>query len=178
MFKTLGLFTDTRCPDSSCHRPQCVFAHGQPSRSTLAASARLPSATSPARAKQPTPTLIRTSAAASGSTKNRIPSGIRDAVADQSAIASSGKLPLAKEKPQAVLSKSAKQAPPPTKPSVAPSRPQVRTASATASTPAHIPSTAGTLPQLPWPLKTSPQPFVDRQKGSKSQSYRVVFVYA
>jgi hypothetical protein len=33
MFTSLGLF-DAPCPDTSCHRPRCIFSHGGPSRVT------------------------------------------------------------------------------------------------------------------------------------------------
>ena len=32
MFSSLGLFASAPCPEPSCHRPQCFFSHGEPSR--------------------------------------------------------------------------------------------------------------------------------------------------
>ena len=32
MFTSLGLLSHARCPDPSCHRPQCLFSHGEPSK--------------------------------------------------------------------------------------------------------------------------------------------------
>ena len=63
MFKTLGLFATSQCPDTSCNRPRCFFAHGENIRTSSAPG--VVSGPSKARAK-------------GGNSKNSVGGGSKD----------------------------------------------------------------------------------------------------
>ena len=69
MFRSLGLFNPSRCPDNSCHRPNCFFNHGEPSRPT-------PTPPAPAYTQKPMKRKYESESSLSAKRVD-IPSGIR-----------------------------------------------------------------------------------------------------
>ncbi|CAD6584729.1 MAG: RNA exonuclease 3 [Tremellales sp. Tagirdzhanova-0007] len=141
MFKTLGLFATSQCPDTSCNRPRCFFAHGENIRTSSAPG--VVSGPSKARAK-------------GGNSKNSVGGGSKDgAVLNAARGVSDVPLIPRSEAAQSLVNKVTTPLP---KTGRSPAKPAPRPAD---------PITPGSpQPQsLPTNLKNSPQPWADRQKG-------------
>ena len=142
MFKPLGLFGISACPDPSCCRPRCLFNHGETSKSSSTQVDK--SVSLKPGSKAPTVAQLHL--------KREV--GVASSARKEVEVAASVRQPVTKrlrtEDSQTTTSIKTSD-PPTTKPNSPP--------------PAPIPGGITKSPSLPTNLRNSPQPWVDRQKG-------------
>ncbi|EIW72717.1 hypothetical protein TREMEDRAFT_24631 [Tremella mesenterica DSM 1558] len=142
MFSSLGLFNNVPCPDSSCHRPNCVFSHQSQAGPSRSSPSKRPVAT-PAETNE----VGRATKRKSDSTL--IPSEIKKAKQVFSAIHS----------PQTVVATPHK----PISPIKSSTSTSTQNSKLSGGVPI-LPTDTGQAPKLPL-FRRTPQPYADRQKG-------------
>lgn len=158
MFKPLGLFATSQCPDPLCRRPRCLFNHGETSKAVSARQKPLPLPDKRISSSVSLPSPAKRKAEAASPAKHEVV--VRE--------------PAAKRPKEFSLS---------TKPSPvvapSPSLPTPRPPHAIRSRPPDFASISDNRPpSIPTTLKNSPQPWVDRQKGLQTLYTQLTKLYS
>lgn len=161
MFRSLGLFSTSQCPDQSCNRPTCLFAHGSTSQiplnpSTFRVTKRKEAGTSPSKASSGgnSEKKVRLESFRDGNLNHGT---ILEKTVDSKPTVESPKRPPVVEKPKpkpiVCVEQSVLAAVADISPKV---RPQPPPGPVNVTKPPSLPTTT---------IKFSPQPYADRQKA-------------